>query len=70
MKFRKRIVRRVTDARSEPKSYAEQVLAEVQKEPKMEDDPHLNRGCRGCLWAMAVFFAAFIASLVFGKCFR
>lgn len=70
MKFRKKIVRRVKDAGAEPKPYAEQVMAEVEKEPKMQDDPHLNRGCRGCLWAMSVFFLAFIASLAFGKCIR
>lgn len=70
MKFRKKVVRRVRDSGAEPRPYAEKVLEEVAKEPKMEDDPHLNRGCMGCLWAMAVFFLAFLAALVVGKCSR
>ncbi len=71
MKFKKRVVRRVADTQAEPKTYAERELQALDKEqPRLEDDPYLNKGCRGCLWAMAVFFLAFLASLVFGKCLR
>lgn len=39
-------------------------------EPRMENDPHLNRGCMGCLAATLVFFAALGLSLILGRCSR